>query len=42
LGRHDVEALGDIFTDPMQRTGAAGADLGRDVDQRFDARQIDR
>jgi hypothetical protein len=42
LGRHDVEPLGDVLADPMQLTGAAGADLARDVDERFDARQMGR
>ena len=42
LGRHDVEPLGDIFADPMQRTRAAGADHARHVDQRVDPRQMGR
>jgi len=42
LRGHDVEPLGDILTDPMQRTGAAEADLARDVDQRLNARQMGR
>ena len=42
LRRHDVEPLGDVFPDPMQLAGAAGADFARHIDQRFDARQVRR
>jgi len=42
LGRHDVEPLGDILADPVQRSGAAGADHARHVDYRFNPGQMGR
>jgi hypothetical protein len=42
LGWHDVEPLGDILADPVQRSGAAGADHARHIDQRFNPRQMGR
>ena len=42
LGWHDVEALGHIFADGMQRAPAAGAGLVLDVDDLLEARQVCR
>jgi hypothetical protein len=42
LGRHDVETLGAIFADYMQRPTAARAAVIFDVDDHLDPRQVDR
>ena len=42
LGRHDVEPLGDILTDPMELAFAARTGFVADIDDRFDARQMRR
>ena len=42
LGRHDVEPLGDVLADPMQRAPAARAGLVLDVDDLLDPRQVRR
>jgi len=40
LGRHDVEALGNVLAHDVQHSLAARADLVRDVDDLLDARQV--
>jgi hypothetical protein len=42
LGGYNVEAFGDVFADPVQRAGAAGADHACHVDHRLDPRQVRR
>ncbi len=42
LRRHDVEPLGDILTDLMERPLAAGTGFILDVDDGFDAREMRR
>jgi hypothetical protein len=42
LGRHDVEAFGDVLADAMQRPRAARANRARHVDHRLDPRQMGR
>jgi len=42
LGWYNVEPLGDVLADPMQRSGTAGADHARHVDHRFNPGQMGR
>ena len=42
LGRHDVEALGDVLADDVEVATATGAGAVVDVDHPFDARQVGR
>ena len=40
LGRHNVEALGHVLTDPMQRSRAAGAHRALDIHDGLNPRQV--
>ena len=42
LRRHDVEALGDVLTDPVERARTAGARPALHVDDALDPRQMGR
>jgi hypothetical protein len=42
LGGHDIELLADVFADPMQFAVAARASPAVDIDDRLDARQMQR
>ena len=42
LGRHDVEALGDVLADAVQGAGAARAGRALDIDDGLDPRQVRR
>jgi hypothetical protein len=42
LSRDDVQPLGDVLADPVQRAGAAGTGLVLDVDDLFDPGQVRR